>query len=82
MYTDFYGMSRIKSESCVLTEWCWKCHRSSLLNETKIFHLNQCCDTKIVTELKQKLRVDDWLTGAYFQDEDADMVTKAVTVMG
>ena len=36
---------------------------------------------KVVTELKQNLYVDDWLTGADFQDEAADMVTEAVTIL-
>ena len=53
-----------------------------LLNATIKFHLNKFCDSKVVTELKQNLYVDDWLTGADFQDEVAGMVTEAVTIMG
>ena len=53
-----------------------------LLNVTIKFHLNKFCDSKVVTELKQNLYVDDWLTSANFQDEAADMVTEAVTILG
>ena len=53
-----------------------------LLNATIKLDLNKFCDSKIVPELKQNLYVDDWLTGADFQDEAADMVTEDVTIMG
>ena len=52
-----------------------------LLNATVKHHLSQFPETKVVTELKNNLYVDDWLTGADSEQEAVEMFAEAQSVM-
>lgn len=52
-----------------------------LLNATVKLHLSFFEDSRVVTELKENLYVDDWLTGADTEGEVEDMIARGSEIM-
>ncbi|GFR59729.1 retrovirus-related Pol polyprotein from transposon 17.6 [Elysia marginata] len=53
-----------------------------LLNATIKYHLNKFHDSVVVSELRENLYVDDWLSGSDSQDEIVKMASEAENILG